>query len=128
MSKCRDIVELIPWYVNGTLPANEARRVASHLVSCEACRDELVQVMRINLEVKQAFADVESIAGTTKAEVIERTKGKRLAKIDLGSFLLGFSFGASYHKGKLPVRGDLRLLGRRIPLISSTREAVNDRE
>jgi len=126
MSTCREVGELIPWYVNGTLSTEEAQLVASHLVSCEACRDELAQIMRINLEVKRMFGEVESIAETAKAEVIERAKGKRLAKIDLGSFLLGFSFGANYHKGKLPVRGDLRLLGRRIPLISSKKEAGND--
>jgi len=39
-----------------------------------------------------------------------------LARFDLGSFLIGLSFGLSVKGTRAPVRGDLRLLGRRVKL------------
>src|SRR5574337_260299 len=36
-----DASQLLPWYVNGTLAPDDARRVETHLAGCEACRAEL---------------------------------------------------------------------------------------
>jgi len=33
-----DVVELLPWFVNGTLGAEETARVKAHLAECVACR------------------------------------------------------------------------------------------
>ena len=125
MNACDPIRELIPWYVNGSLSVEEARRVAAHLSGCEACRDEFVQTVRLNVEVRRAFDELEDMKGEVKKEVLEKTAGKTLASFDLGSFLLGFSFGASYHKGRVPIRGDLKLMGQRIRLISPKKEVRN---
>ena len=38
---CRPVVELLPWYVNGTLEAEESHRVERHLAGCAPCRGEL---------------------------------------------------------------------------------------
>ncbi|HEX6200130.1 MAG TPA: zf-HC2 domain-containing protein [Thermoanaerobaculia bacterium] len=38
---CRPTVELLPWYVNGTLEAEESHRVERHLAGCTPCRGEL---------------------------------------------------------------------------------------
>jgi hypothetical protein len=41
---CQPTVELLPWYVNGTLeagPGGDVDRVEGHLAGCGACRDEL---------------------------------------------------------------------------------------
>jgi hypothetical protein len=38
---CRPTVELLPWYVNGTLEAEESHRVERHLAGCAPCRGEL---------------------------------------------------------------------------------------
>ena len=126
MNACDPIRELIPWYVNGSLSVEEARQVAAHLSRCEACRDELTQIVRLNVEVRRAFDEIEGMKGEIKREVLEKTAGKTLASFDLGSFLLGFSFGASYQKGRVPIRGDLKLLGRRIRLISPDKEVGNE--
>ncbi len=128
MNACTPIRELIPWYVNGSLSADEARQVAEHLTRCESCRDELTQIMRLNMEVRDAFDEIGNLKIEVKKEVLKRTAGTTLASLDLGSFLLGFSFRASYQKGRVPIRGDLRLLGRRIRLISPDKEAQNERE
>lgn len=126
MNACSPIRELIPWYVNGTLSVDESRQVAAHLAGCEACREELSQTMRLNMEVRSVFEELEGIRADAKIEVLDRTAGKTLASLDLGSFLLGFSFGASYKKGRVPIRGDLKLLGRRIRLISPDKEATHE--
>ncbi|MEE8593680.1 MAG: zf-HC2 domain-containing protein [Candidatus Bipolaricaulota bacterium] len=126
MNACDPIRELIPWYVNGSLSVEEARQVAAHLSRCEACRDELTQIVRLNVEVRRAFDELEGMRVEVKKEVLEKTAGKTLASFDLGSFLLGFSFGASYQKGRVPIRGDLKLLGRRIRLISPGKEVHNE--
>jgi len=126
MNTCTPTRELIPWYINGSLSVDEARQVAAHLLRCESCRDELAQIMRLNIEVCRAFDELGSMKTEVKKEVLKLTAGKTLASLDLGSFLLGFSFGASYQKGRVPIRGDLKLLGRRIRLISPDKEVHNE--
>lgn len=126
MNACTSIRELIPWYANGTLSVEESRLVAEHLSHCESCRDELIQNMQLNMEIRRAFSELDGMASEVKKDVLKRTTGKKLASLDVGSFLLGFSFGASYQKGRVPIRGDLRLLGRKIRLISNNREDSNE--
>jgi hypothetical protein len=126
MSACTPIRELLPWYVNGTLSVDEARQVAAHLARCEVCRDELAQIMRINVEVRRSFETFEGMGADVKTEVLRKTAGRSLASFDIGSFLLGFSFGASYQKGRMPIRGDMRVLGRRIRLISPGKEGSSE--
>jgi anti-sigma factor RsiW len=122
MNGCRSIQELLPWYVNGSLSDEEARRVAGHLSHCETCRDELAQVMRLNMEVRRAYEGLEGMTTEIRTNVLRQTAGSNLARVDVGSFLLGFSFGASYRKGRIPMQGDIKLLGRRIRLISPSEE------
>lgn len=38
---CRQAAELLPWYLNGTLAADERGEVEDHLSSCARCRTEL---------------------------------------------------------------------------------------
>lgn len=44
------VTELLPWLVNGTLEADERRRVEEHLARCDACRGEL-QATRSSFEL-----------------------------------------------------------------------------
>jgi hypothetical protein len=44
----REIADLIPWYVNGTLGALERQRVDAHVLTCDACRDELLLEHRLH--------------------------------------------------------------------------------
>ncbi|MBU1049853.1 zf-HC2 domain-containing protein [Candidatus Bipolaricaulota bacterium] len=126
MKTCTSIRELIPWYANGTLSDDEAQNVAAHIAQCESCRDELIENMQLSMGVRRAFEDLADMRMDIKKDVLSRTTGKSLASFDLGSFLLGFSFGASYQNGRIPIRGDLRVMGRKIRLISNHREVDNE--
>lgn len=39
-ARCADIAELLPFYLNGTLEPERARRVRDHLAACAVCRRE----------------------------------------------------------------------------------------
>ena len=47
---CREIVELVSAYVEGTLDEHEARRVEEHLAPCDACTEYVAQ-MRTTIRV-----------------------------------------------------------------------------
>jgi hypothetical protein len=47
----RDIADLFPWYLNGTLGDRERQRVEGHVQECSACRDELAKERRIYEEM-----------------------------------------------------------------------------
>lgn len=38
---CNDLIQLLPWYVNGSLEVEERRRAAEHLHRCDQCTREL---------------------------------------------------------------------------------------
>ena len=128
MSSCTAVQEVLPWYANGSLDLHEGREVAAHLMTCEPCREELARIIRLNMEVKRALEQVGEIGPEARVATLRRTLGTSLARLDVGSFLLGFSFGAAYRHGRVPIRGDLKLLGTRIRLISSGEEVANGRE
>lgn len=41
MMNCENAIELLPWYLNGTLDETEQRDVREHLAGCERCRQAL---------------------------------------------------------------------------------------
>lgn len=47
-------VELLPFFANGTLEAEEQARVATHLTACGACRDELAFLQALHAGVRAA--------------------------------------------------------------------------
>ncbi len=120
MIDCTKVRELIPWYANGTLPAGEAREVAAHLAGCPACRAELAEAALISIEVKNAVALLPGAPERIRETVLPQGEVP-VARLDLGSFLLGLSLGLSVKGNKVPVQGDLRLLGRRVNLFKTQR-------
>lgn len=44
---CFDIVEQLPWWLNGTLDGDEATQVRSHLVACAECRREMAELLEV---------------------------------------------------------------------------------
>ena len=116
MKRCEEIRELIPWYVEGNLDADEAQDVAAHVATCEVCIREVAEAVRLRAEVREAVNGIPRLSEGIWSQVRGRTGGRRIAQLDVGSFLLGFRLGASRVRGAFPVRGDLQILGRNIKL------------
>ena len=127
MSDCDPIRDIIPWYANGSLSPKESRRIAAHLLVCDPCREELAEWMLLQVELRSAWHSRPGEPTESKQSVMERTRGRSLARLDVGSFVLGLSLGASYSRGRVPLQGDLRLLGRKIQLISPSKEERHER-
>lgn len=60
MTDTRDIEQLLPWYVNGTLDETERARVESHLADNPAARAEVARLQTLAQHVKQDAAEVPS--------------------------------------------------------------------
>lgn len=127
MIDCEQVRELIPWYVNGTLPGDEAAAVAGHIAQCADCRQELAQTLQISLQVRSAIDRTQSMP----EDVWDRVKRERgeisLGSLNLGSFLLGLYLGLSVtRKGRPRVTSNLRLLGRQVSLYQTREEEENN--
>jgi len=125
MNGCGRIRELMPWYATGSLSRSEIREVTAHLAACETCSEELAETLRLKLELESELRRMPRLPDGVWKRVLAAVRGRAIAQIDVGSFLLGFSFGARVRRGGIPVRGDLRVLGRRIRLFDVEKE---DRE
>jgi anti-sigma factor RsiW len=119
MSRCKEIRKLIPWYIAGSLSKEEEREVAEHLSRCELCRDDLALTTRLRLDVRTVLDEVPDPSPRVREEVKKQTLGRRLAQLDIGSFFLGLSLGASLRKRNIPIRGDLNVMGRKIRLFNT---------
>lgn len=113
---CGEVRELIPWYATGSLPGSERAEVALHLAECPACRTELAQAVRLVRDLREAFGSMPEPASEVWARTLARARGIPLGSLDVGSFLLGLSIGLSVRGGKVPVTGELKLFGHRVPL------------
>jgi predicted anti-sigma-YlaC factor YlaD len=119
MSRCTEIQELVPWYIGGALSREEERTVAAHLSKCDRCRDDLATTVRLRLDVRAIVDEAPGLSSRLRDRVTQRAFGRRLARLDVGSFFLGFSLGASLRKRNIPIRGDLNVMGRRIRLFDT---------
>ena len=122
MSRCEAIQELIPWYIEGALSGAEERDVTAHLSECDRCRDDLVTTMRLRLDVRALVDEAPGPSTRLRDRVARQVLGRKLAQLDVGSFFLGFSLGASLRKRNIPIRGDLSVMGRRIRLFDTERK------
>ena len=121
MNRCTEIQELVPWYIEGALSSEEGRDVAAHLSECARCRDDLAVTMRLRLEVRAIVDEAPPAPDRLRDRVTKQALGRRLARLDVGSFFLGFSLGASLRRRSIPIRGDLNVMGRRIRLFNTER-------
>ena len=75
-SKPTEVSLLLPWYVNGTLSADEQDKVEKHLVGCAECRDTVEQLRAVSAAVEKAEA-TPLVPEPPVAEFMERTFAKR---------------------------------------------------
>ena len=121
MNRCTEIQELVPWYIEGALSSEEGRDVAAHLSECARCRDDLAVTMRLRLEVRAIVDVAPALSSRLRDRIAKQLFGRGLARLDVGSFFLGFSLGASLRRRSIPIRGDLNVMGRRIRLFNTER-------
>jgi anti-sigma factor RsiW len=117
MKECEGIRELIPWYVEGTLSPEESSAVAEHLGTCSDCLHDVAVAIRVRLAVRDALASEPPASEEMWERVSRQAVGRRLAQLDVGSFLVGLRLGAWLTRRGTPVRADLRLLGREVRLV-----------
>ena len=122
MNGCERIRELIPWYANGTLSSVESGEVSVHLAACEACREELAEILRLRAGVERELRSLPRLSDGAWKRVAMEAYGRPIAHLDVGSFFLGFSLGASVRRGAVPIHGDLKVLGRKIRLFNVEQE------
>jgi anti-sigma factor RsiW len=72
---CRELVEVITEYLEGTLPANDRRRLEEHLEECPGCVSYLDQ-MRATIATLGRLPE-ESISPETRVELLEAFRGWR---------------------------------------------------
>jgi len=76
----RELQELLPWYVNGTLESSEREAVERHLQTCAACRRELEELRGLQAAVAAApeerNIEVEAALRRTLARIEAHKAGK----------------------------------------------------
>ena len=65
---CKELVELVTAYLEGTLPGRHRRRFEAHLATCDRCTAYLVQ-MRITIRVTGTLAE-EDVSEEQKAVLL----------------------------------------------------------
>jgi anti-sigma factor RsiW len=58
MKECEAILMELPGYVSGKLDSKAAAPVRAHLQACAACRDEVVQIQRLDKLLKDALPTI----------------------------------------------------------------------
>lgn len=86
-------VALLPWYLNGTLGAEEQRRVARHLESCPDCRLELDELTHMKRDITAAYAaqpePSPQLARSVFAKVAQKSALRRPASAESENWLSG---------------------------------------
>jgi hypothetical protein len=118
MKGCEEVRELIPWYVEGNLASEEGADVATHIGGCADCLHDVAAALRLRAAVRDALSTLPLVSEEVWGRVSRQTLGRRLAQLDIGSFIVGFRLGAWLTRRGNPVRADLRLLGREVHLIN----------
>ncbi len=115
---CELFRQWLPWYAAGALAEPERGQLIAHLATCAACREALALDVVLVGEVRQVLEEIPSPREDVWEAIRARTQHSSLARVDLGSFVLGISLWLVVRGRQLLLRGDLRLLGRRYPLFA----------
>lgn len=131
LRRCWKVRELLPWYVNGTLAGAELAEVERHLHHCRRCQAEVEELRKLRASLEQALAELrpdegllERTLGLIEAEaqleerllkLLALPQGERqelkLKQLNFRLFVLGFSLGVAYERGRLPFEAELSALG-----------------
>lgn len=121
MIDCERTRELLPWYATGKLGAADAAAVAAHVQSCEACRQELAEVVWVRHTVHAGKADTPGVGERVWRRVMARAGFRNVANVDVGSFLVGLRLGVNARRPGSPVRASLHVMGRDVRIVGAKR-------
>lgn len=74
------IVQLLPWYVNGTLPPHERAAVESELASCPLCARELAELQRVHAAMHELDVDAPGPSESLFSRTLARIDSEKQAK------------------------------------------------
>jgi anti-sigma factor RsiW len=72
---CRELVEVVTDYLEGTLPAGDKRRLEEHLVECPYCMEYIDQMRKTIAALGELTED--SIGAEKRGELLEAFRGWR---------------------------------------------------
>ena len=72
----QEILELLPWYLNGTLEASERDQVEHHLQSCSSCQRESEELMGLQSVVLEEAVDYSEIYLQDALQIV-KSSGKK---------------------------------------------------
>lgn len=127
MITCDRVRELIPWYVTGRIALEEAERIADHLATCADCQSDFAEAAWMRRLVANRASSTRTPRGAAWSLVARRAGIVDLARIDVGSFLIGLNLGISAASKRYPVRGSLRVMGHKVRIVGVRRERREDR-
>jgi hypothetical protein len=122
MITCAEIHELIPWYVTGRIALGDAERIADHLATCAECQSDFVEAAWMRRLVAGQTASTPTPRESTWSRVAEKAGIVDVARIDVGSFLIGLNLGISAASRPYPVRGSLRVMGHNVRIVGRRRQ------
>ncbi len=115
---CEEFGKLIPWYASGTLDREEKARLEAHLQHCPTCRAELAETLQVAQAVKASLFALPGPGEHVWDKLLSALQFAPLARVDVGSFLLGISVWLTVRGRQVLLGGDLRLLGRKYSLFA----------
>ncbi len=116
--RCELFRELLPWYACRALEPDERSRLEAHLEECSRCREELGQTLQVAGAVRGALSQLPGPEPHVWRKISSRIQVPPLARVDVGTFMLGVSLWLIVRGRQVLLRGDLRLLGRKYQLFA----------
>lgn len=87
-SEVHPTIALLPWYLNGTLSAEERTAVSAHLQGCPSCRHELEDLSRMHARIRQATDAGPQPSADLAHGVLARVRQEVLRQADRRTVLL----------------------------------------
>jgi len=116
--RCELFRELLPWHAARSLEPEEESRLEAHLEECAQCRAEMGQTLQVAGAVRGALSELPGPGTEVWQRISSRIQAQPLARVDVGTFMLGISLWLVVRGRQVLLGGDLRLLGRKYQLFA----------
>jgi len=121
MMNCDQVQELIPWYVTGRIDLEDAREIALHMASCSECQADFAEAAWMRRLVAGHANEASARHEKSWRRIEKRVGIADLARIDVGSFMIGLKLGITTATRRYPVRGTLRVMGHNVRIAGGKR-------